>query len=59
MLGVKVLMALGIGVALGVVGLIVVYPLWKTLLGGLEVLRAWAGGPELGLTLADGGEETE
>lgn len=59
MLGVKILMALGVGVALGVVGLVVVYPFYKTVLGGFEILRAWAGGPALGLTLADGGEETK
>jgi len=59
MLGVKVLMALGIGVVLTVVGLVVVYPLWKTLVGGVEVLRAWAEGVELRVTLADGGQRAE
>lgn len=63
---VKVIGIVGIGaVVLGVIGLIVVYPLFKTLEGWFEVVKAWAlrregpVGVELGLTLADGGEKAE
>ena len=65
MAGVRIAILVAIGIlVVGFMGLVVFYPLGKTLGGWFEALRAWALGRgmapmELGLTMADGGEKAD
>ncbi len=64
MAAVKIAILIAVGVlAIGFVGLVIFYPLLKTLQGWLEGFKVWAFGKEVpvevGLTIADGGEEAK
>jgi len=61
---IKIAILIAVGVlVIGFVGFVIFYPLVKTLQGWLEGLKVWAFGKEVpvevGLTIADGGEEAE
>jgi len=64
MAAVKMVILIAVGVlAIGFVGFVIFYPLLKTLQGWLEGFKVWAFGKEapveVGLTIADGGEEAK
>jgi len=64
MVAVKMVILIAVGVlAIGFVGFVIFYPLLKTLQGWLEGFKVWAFGKEapveVGLTIADGGEEAK
>ncbi len=63
MLGLKIALGIMVGVLVGgFLGLVVIYPLIKTVEGWFTAIKALAFGElpvELGLTAADGGEKVE
>jgi hypothetical protein len=64
MAALKMAIFIVIGVlVVGFVGLVIFYPLVKTVQGWLEGFKVWAFGKEapveVGLTIADGGEEAK
>jgi len=63
MLGLKVALGITVGILVGgVIGIVVLYPLIKTLEGWFTAVKALAPGEVpvgLGLTAADGGEKVE